>query len=304
MTTTIRNDPEPLHALECRIERIRDRVKSVAFEYHTACYLVGRPGTSKTHTVMDELKRLEQDGKPHAYRNARMTPMGLFDFIAEHPEHVIVLDDIGTLFKNDQAMQILMAATGGDPGKPRKVTYKSKDKQEDVDFSGGIIAISNVALRHDPLARAFGSRVVVLEHEPTDKEIAAFMLHLAARGYEDMSPEECLEVAEFVIAESRDYGQRLDLRHLTKAWQDFRQDRDGRTARPWQELVRTSLQKTVVVEVETISKRERIELDRERVREAMDLFPDDTTKQVAHSGLGKSTFYKRRAELETDALTG
>ncbi len=60
MTTTIRNDPEPLTALECRIERIRDRVKSVAFEYHTACYLVGRPGTSKTHTVMDELKRLEQ----------------------------------------------------------------------------------------------------------------------------------------------------------------------------------------------------------------------------------------------------
>ena len=195
MTTTIRNDPEPLSALECRIERIRDRVKSVAFEYHTACYLVGRPGTSKTHTVMDELKRLEQVGKPHAYRNARMTPMGLFDFIAEHPEHVIVLDDIGTLFKNDQAMQILMAATGGDPGKPRKVTYKSKDKQEDVDFSGGIIAISNVALRHDPLARAFGSRVVVLEHEPTNEEIAAFMRHLAARGYEDMSPEECLEVA-------------------------------------------------------------------------------------------------------------
>lgn len=301
MTATIRNDPESLSELECRIERIRDRVKSVAYGYHTACYLVGRPGTSKTFTVEDELKRLEE---PFSYRNARMTPMGLFDFIAEHPEHVLVLDDIGTLFKNDHAMQILMAATGGNPGEPRKVTYKSKDKQDEVDFSGGIIAISNVPLRHDPLARAFGSRVVVLEHEPTDDEIAAFMLHLAARGHEDMSTEECVEVAEFVIAETRDHDRRLDLRHLTKAWQDFRQDKDGLTARPWQELVRTSLQKTVVVETETLSKRERIELDRERVRESMDLFPGDIKKQIAHSGLRKSTFYKRRAELETDALTG
>jgi hypothetical protein len=144
---------------------------------------------------------------------------------------------------------------------------------------------------------------VVLEHEPTDEEIAAFMLHLAARGHEDMSPEQCLEVAEFVIAESRDYGQRLDLRHLTKAWQDFRQDRDGRTARPWQELVKTSLQKTVVVEAETLSKRERIERDRERVREAMALFPDDTQRQIEYSGLLKSTFYKRRAEVETETQT-
>jgi len=297
---TIRNDPDELDALEHRIERIRDRVKSVALAYHTACYLVGRPGTSKTHTVMDELGHLD---KPFAYRNARMTPMGLFDFISEHPEHVLVLDDIGTLFKNDLAMQILMAATGGDPGKPRKVTYKSKDKDYETEFSGGIIAISNVPLRHDPLAKAFGSRVVVLEHEPTDEEIAAFMLHLATQGYQDMSPEECVEVAAFVVAETRDHDRRLDLRHLTKAWQDFRQDRDGNTGCSWQELVRTSLQKTVSVETDALSKRERIELDRERVREALSLFPNDRLKQMEYSGLGKSTFYKRLAEVEPQTQT-
>lgn len=301
MTAHIRNDPTPLEELGCRIERIRDRVKSVAFHYHTACYLVGRPGTSKTHTVKDELGLLNV---PWACRNARMTPMGLFDFLGEHPEHVIVLDDIGTLFKNDQAMQILMAATDGDPKEPRRVTYKSKDKDYHTMFSGGIIAISNVPLRHDPLARALGSRIVVLEHEPTDKEIAAFMRQLAARGCPGLSPKECVEVAEFVIVETRAHDRRLDLRHLTKAWQDFRQHRDGRTARPWQELVRTSLQKTVTVEADPLSKRERIELDRERVRESMDLFPGDTQKQIEYSGLLKSTFYKRRAEVETEAQTG
>lgn len=300
MTTHVRSDPAPIEALNRRIQRIRDRVKSVAFRYHTACYLVGRPGTSKTFTVMEELRQL---GEPFAYRNARMTPMGLFDFIAERPEHVLVLDDIGTLFKNDQAMQILMAATSGDPSKPRRVTYKSKDKQHDVEFSGGIIAISNVALRHDPLARAFGSRVVVLEHEPTDEEVATFMQHLAAKGHDDLSPEECLEVAEFVIDETREHDRRLDLRHLTKAWQDFRQHRDGFTGCSWQELVRTSLQKTVCVEQEYLSKAERIELDRQRVQEALSMFPNDRLKQMEHSGLGKSTFYKRLAEIEPQTQT-
>ena len=82
-----------LQSFETKQQLIRDRVASVVHRYHTATYIVGRPGTSKTHTVREELERLEI---PWVYQNARMTPMGLFGFIAEHPEHVIVLDDIWT----------------------------------------------------------------------------------------------------------------------------------------------------------------------------------------------------------------
>ena len=60
------------------------------------------------------------------------------------------------------------------PGQPRTITYKSKDKEVRFEFTGSIIAISNIPLRQDPLARALGSRIVMLEHEPTDEEIAAF----------------------------------------------------------------------------------------------------------------------------------
>lgn len=200
-------------------------------------------------------------------------------------------------------MQILMAATDGGPKEPRLVTYKSKDEQREVEFTGGIIAISNKPLRHNPLASAFESRAVVLEHEPTDDEIAAFLRQLAAKGDGDLSSKECLEVAEFVITETRAYERRLDLRHLHKAWQDFRQDRDGRTGCSWQELVRSSLQKTACVNSEPLSKREQIELDRERVREAMRLFPNDTNRQIEYSDLRRSTFYKRRVEIESEART-
>ena len=74
------SEQDLLHSFEIKQQLIRDRVASVVHGYHTATYLVGRPGTSKTHTVREELERLEE---PWVYQNARMTPMGLFEFIAE-----------------------------------------------------------------------------------------------------------------------------------------------------------------------------------------------------------------------------
>ena len=73
---------------ERKLQLIRDRVRGVAEGYHTALFLKGRSGTSKTVTVKEELDRL---GIPYIICNARMSPMGLFELMAEHPEHVIVL---------------------------------------------------------------------------------------------------------------------------------------------------------------------------------------------------------------------
>lgn len=245
------SEQDLLQSFEQKQQLIRDRVASVVHGYHTATYLVGRPGTSKTHTVREELERLEE---PWIYQNARMTPVGLFDFVAEHPEHIIVLDDIASLFKNDQAVQILLAALDGKPGEARIVTYKSADVEKKVLFSGAIIAISNIPLRSDPLARALGSRIVMLEHEPSDNEIAAFMRHLAMSGFEDLSADECVEVAEFIISETRQFDLRLDLRHLTKAFQDFRQHKHGRSRTSWRDLVRTSLRKLAIEPITVTSK--------------------------------------------------
>lgn len=289
-----------LQSFERKQQLIRDRVASVVHRYHTAAYLVGRPGTSKTHTVREELERLEE---PWVYQNARMTPMGLFGFIAGHPEHIIVLDDIASLFKNDQAVQILLAALDGKPGEPRVVTYKSADVEQKVLFTGSVIAISNVPLRSDPLARALGSRIVVLEHEPKDDEIAAFMRHLALDGFEDLTADECIEVAEFIISETREFNLRLDLRHLTKAWQDFRQHKHGRSRTMWRDLVRTSLRKLAIEPITITSKKDEIELQRQKVRNAITKFPNDRQAQMVEAGLKQSTFYNRLKEVESEAAS-
>ena len=283
-----------LASFERKLQLIRDRVRGVAERYYTAAYLVGRPGTSKTHTVEAELEGL---GIPFVLRNARMTPMGLFEFLHDHPEHVVVLDDIASLFKQQAALQILMAALDGDPDQPRTVTYKSKDKDISFEFTGGIVAISNVPLKNDPLANAVASRVVQVEHEPSDEEIAAFMRLLAKNGYKELGVDECTEVVEFVISETRNHDRRLDLRHMTKAFEDRRQWEHGHALTSWQDLVRTSLNKMMNEPKHVLSKADEIEEQKRRVKDAMEKFPNDRKKQIECSGLGKSTFYCRRREL-------
>ena len=287
-------DENLVQEFEGKLQFIRDRVASVAHQYHTGWYLTGRPGTSKTFTVKQELDRMEE---PNLYRNARMNAWGLFSLLADHPEHVIVLDDVTSLYNSKQAMQILLAALDGTPGKARPVSYRTKETEETIPFSGSIIAISNLPLRSDPLARALGSRIVVLEHEPSDDEISAFMRHLALKSFKDLSPDECMEVAEFIIAETRAHDQRLDLRHLTKACQDYRQYKHGRAKTSWQDLVRTSLRKLINESVLPMKKSEDMDNQRQLVKELMERFPDDSKRQLAEWPHCKTSFYDRRQEV-------
>ncbi len=287
-------DRDHLQEVERRCDFIRDRTRSVAERYQNGAYLVGRPGSGKTHTVLTTLQELEAC---YIYRNSRMSPMGLYEELSDHPEHVIVLDDIPSLLSERQAMQILIAALGGNPGEPRLVTYTRKDERKSFQFRGGIIAISNVPLRQDPLARALSSRMVILEHEPTDDELAAFMRSQALEGFEDLTPGECGEVVEFVIDECRSNEFRMDLRHMKKGFQDRRQDKHGRSSRSWKELVRTSMKQPPRP---ALSKQQQIACEVDQVEHLMQRYPGDTPRQIQESGLSKSTFYERKTWLKAN----
>jgi hypothetical protein len=218
-------DQEHLAQFDSMQHLLRDRIRSVAERYHVGCYVTGRPGSSKTVTILEELGSL---GSAWTLRNSRMSAAGLYEILREHPEHTVVIDDVPSVVADKQALQILMAAMGGEPGKARPITYTTKDTRRVFDFHGGVIAISNIPLRRDPLADAVQSRVPLLEHEPSDAMLAAFMRHRAASGFEDLSACECRVVVEFVIAESAACDYRLDLRSMTKGWQDFRIAKHGK----------------------------------------------------------------------------
>jgi len=165
---------------------VRDYVRGVAREYATGLYLFGRPGTAKTHTVKDVLDR--DVGEPYRDQRGHLTPVGLFELIAEHADEVIVLDDLVTIFKSDVALQILLSALEHPPpdsrDRGRVVRYRMKGDERRVCFRGGIVCFSNRQLPDDELLGAFKSRVHTLNYDPSDAQLGALMLEAACPSRE------------------------------------------------------------------------------------------------------------------------
>ena len=126
-----------------------------------------------------------------------------------------------------------------------------------------------------------------------DIEIAAFMRQLASAGHKELNSEVCHQVVEFVIQETRNHDRRLDLRHMRKAFEDRRQFEHGHSQTSWQDLVRTSLSKSLTQSAGATNARQL-----KAVESAIRKYPDDWRKQVEDSGMSKTTFYKFRSQLE------
>ncbi|MCA9111561.1 MAG: hypothetical protein KDA52_16530, partial [Planctomycetaceae bacterium] len=117
------------------------------------------------------------------------------------------------------------------------------------------------------------------------------------QGFDGLTANECFEVSEFLIAETRENDMRLDLRHFNKALRDFRQHKDGHARTSWRDLVRTSLKRLATEPVLPSSKNEEMALHRDLVRRALAEYPNDAKAQMQASGLKSSTFYARRKEV-------
>ena len=253
MAKTPNNKPEParpagdpLEELNRRLSVVRDRVRGVALRHHNGFYLFGPAGCAKTYTV---IKTLVEEDCPYHYHDGHLTPMGLFDLLAEQHDRVIVLDDVSEIFAQKIALQILLAALGNQPDEAgvRIVKYRRRGVEETIRFEGGIIMVSNLELDSGPVLKALKSRVHYLRYTPSDEQIAAMMRAIAAKGWRTLAPQECMEVADFLIAESTRLGSRLDLRHLVdKAFPDFLQFANGDAETHWKDLIRTTLEEQLV----------------------------------------------------------
>ena len=92
-----------------------------------------------------------------------------------------------------------MAAAGGEPGSARTVTYITKNSRRKAIFNGGIIAISNIDLAHDAAGQALASRLAMHHFDPKDNMLLAFLTAGAARGLDDLAPDECRGVLDHVV---------------------------------------------------------------------------------------------------------
>jgi hypothetical protein len=305
------NDPA-LAELERRLAVVRDRVRGVARGHHAGFYLFGRPGVSKTFTVRTTLDGL---GLPYAYHAGHLTPVGLFELLEENADRVLVLDDVGHLLGQQVGLQLLLAALGNQPdgGGERVVRYRRQGRDATVRFTGGIVMVSNLELHDTPVLEALKSRVHVLRYDPTDEQVAALMRLIASKGWpasaQRVPAGECLEVAEFLIGESRRLAVRLDLRLLVdKSFPDYLQWREGHAETNWKDLVLTTLEERLVELRHTPpprprSREERLEEERRIVREIVAIHGTREARLAAWNrrmggGASERRFYRRLAEVE------
>lgn len=298
----------PLEGLNRRLSVIRDRVSGVAMKSHNGFYLFGRAGTSKTHTVRTTLEGI---GTKYEYHSGHLTPIGLFELLDTHHDRVIVLDDVSSIFKQTIALQILLAALGTQAAGSgfRIVKYRKKGVEQTVRFTGGIIGISNLELHGDGVLTALKSRVNYLKYNPTDEQMEAMIRAVAGNGWsgkgEAMKPEECLQVAEFLITESHRLSIRLDMRNLVdKGYPDYLQHRNGHAETHWKDLIRTTLEEQLVDLQHTAaesSTREETKRKEQMIAKTLAAeYPDRQSrfdKWFELTGKGERAMYRRMSEV-------
>ncbi len=287
----------PLDQLEQKLGVIRDRVRGVALRHHTGFYLYGRPGTSKTYTV---LTTLDRESIPHIYKTGHLTPIGLFNLLSEYPDSLIILDDMTQILSAPIAVQILLAALGNGPEGERSVEYNRAGRREQTWFSGGVIMISNLELHGDARIDAIKSRVHSLNYDPTDEQITALILSLAEKGLRGLSPAVSREVAHHVLAECQRLNYRPEVRlYVDKALPDFKLWEAGESETHWQDLVTTSIQERASElrhEQKPVGRAGQIEAERaiaQQIKEKHATRDERLSAWRAQTGKSERAFYRR-----------
>jgi len=237
-----------LTELDKKILVARDRIRQVGRKEATGFYWHGRPGTGKTHLV---LATLDEMGVKYQYHKGHITAQGLLELIADHPDNVIVLDDVSLIFTDKKAVQYLLAVLGRLQGQAWETSYVRQGQKVRVRFTGGIICISNLPIENKGMLAAFKSRVHTLGHSPSDLMLVALARHrICKNGWPaadaKLTAAEVNEVINWVWTESHRLNVTVDLRVLfDKGLPDYLAWKEKKTEAHWKDLVTTTLEEEV-----------------------------------------------------------
>lgn len=307
-----------LSTLEVQRSVIRDRVRGVRRGTHAGLFLFGPSGTGKTHTVLEACREMQTPKVKH-YRG-HITPIGLFELIADNLDATLVLDDVHAVLEQPVAVQMLLSALGEpDSDGARRVEYKKAETHLIAPFRGGVIAISNLSLRHgpkklQPTHEALRSRVHTLEFAPSQDEILAMMWALARNGWIGkrenvaLSRAQCLEALEYLFSKCTQSNVRLDLRVLVeKVFPDYWLWLQGDTDNHWMGLVDACLKEcsrsdTDLTQAEKIERECELVIeicrDHESSAERIAAWKLATKCEEHPRGKSERAFFRRKAMVE------
>ena len=218
MTVREARDPQEMFTNLARL------TKMVGRGIQPSLVVTGGAGTGKTHLVKQTLSDMGlEESTDFVHFKGRATPAGLFITLYENSDKIIVLDDCDSVFKDDDAVNILKGAL--DSYDNRKISYITSKSLKDTygaeiprhfEFTGRIIFISNID--QSKLDEAIRSRSFVADIDMTQDQmftrIEQLMPNMETR-IPIVAKEQALQLMKELNAEFN--GLDVNLRSFIKA---------------------------------------------------------------------------------------
>lgn len=161
------------------------------------CIVEGEAGWGKSHTVWQIIKN-----KPNvSVLNTHATPLGLYTFLFNHCNDVIVLDDCYNILRNPVGVSLLKAATFS-PDNKRLVRWVSTSQALEVpdmfEFGGKVIILAN-GLPDNPEIASLWDRSYALKIHYSFEGKAHLLATICQREATRQEKPYLLEVGEFLL---------------------------------------------------------------------------------------------------------
>ena len=247
-----------------------------------ALIVEGPAGWGKTTAVDEAINSAKMNG---VHLGAYSTPLNLYNFLYDHADKFVVIDDCAGLFNDQKSMAILKAATWAQ-GKSRKIRWGSTSSKAIVpeyDFSGKLVIICN-SFPKTPDAKAVQSRSFPFKMDVTVSKAKTLIKNASIdkTWYPDSRISN--EVSEFLCCKinTRSLNQ-ISYRTMQMGYELAQFNPDG-----WKDLM-----SQLIGNVQEDPKDLVIRLNKQnlKVKDQIQIFEEST-------GFKRRTFFKYRKELK------
>lgn len=230
---------EPMTTLEEKQRLLSHHVKLVARGLTNGLFVFGAVGGLGKSKVIQET--LLAEGASVLLLNSHITALSLYETLFLNSKGKVVwLDDCDGLYGDLKILGLLRSALWGQGGE-RVVTYTSSQLGElpnSFVFESRIVMTANTVPKKNDAFRAVLTRIDVFELSASNEEVLDLMRAVASKGFDGLTPEECLGVVEFIEANAA--GRQLSLRLLEPSFKKVIFARSEGLA--WEPLVKSQLQ--------------------------------------------------------------
>ena len=209
---------------EVMFNNLRNLTRMVGKGIQPSLVVTGMAGMGKTHIVKDTLQQLGlRESFEFVHYKGRATAAGLYITLYENSDKIVILDDCDSVFKDDDAVNILKGAL--DSYDTRYISYITSRELKDsygnavprqFNFTGRIIFISNY--EQSRIDEAIKSRSFVQDISMSTEQVFLRMEQLINKIEPAIKKEHKVQALEIMKCINEKYdGVEINIRSLIKA---------------------------------------------------------------------------------------